>query len=85
MAQLSERGVLSATNIISIFKKRYDIQLSAGTVYPVLYVLEKDGNIKRLPNRRKKLYVLTSKGKKTIKNMRGNIGELKKMINDLLG
>jgi hypothetical protein len=32
MALLSKRGVLSATNIISIFKKRYNIQLSAGTV-----------------------------------------------------
>jgi DNA-binding PadR family transcriptional regulator len=85
MSQLSERGVLSATNIISVFKKRYNIQLSAGTVYPVLYALEREGNIRRLPNRRKKFYVLTSKGEETIKNMRGNVGELNKMINELLG
>jgi DNA-binding PadR family transcriptional regulator len=53
-------------------------------VYPVLYALERDGNIKRLPNRRKKLYVLTNKGEETIKNMRGNIGELNKMIGELI-
>jgi len=84
LAQLAERRFLSATNIILIFKKRCNIQLSAGTVYPVLYALERDGNIKRLPNRRKKLYVLTSKGKETIKNMRGNVEELNKVINELL-
>jgi DNA-binding PadR family transcriptional regulator len=84
MAQLAERRFLSPTNIISVFQKRYNIQLSAGTVYPVLYALERDGNIKRLPNRRKKLYVLTNKGEETIKNMRGNIGELNKMIGELI-
>ena len=83
MAQLSERRVLSATNIISIFKKRYNIQLSAGTVYPVLYALERDGNIQRLPNRRKKLYVLTSRGKETIENFRENIGNLNTLIDEL--
>jgi DNA-binding PadR family transcriptional regulator len=85
LAQLAERRFLSATNIISVFKKRWNIQLSSGTVYPVLYALERDGTIKRLPNRRKKLYVLTSKGKETIKNMQGNTEELNKMINELLG
>jgi DNA-binding PadR family transcriptional regulator len=84
MAQLSERTALSATNIISIFKKRYNIQLSAGTAYPVLYALEKDGNIQRLPNRRKKIYVLTNKGKAAIKDIRGNIEELHRMINELI-
>jgi DNA-binding PadR family transcriptional regulator len=85
MAQLSERRVLSAANIILILEKRSNIQLSAGTVYPALYALERDGNIKRLPNRRKRLYVLTSKGEEIIKNMREDVGELNKIINELLG
>jgi DNA-binding PadR family transcriptional regulator len=68
MAKLSERKVLSATGIISVFKKRHNIRLSAGTVYPVLYALERNGNIRRLPNRRKKFYVLTSKGKEAMEN-----------------
>jgi DNA-binding PadR family transcriptional regulator len=84
MAQLSERRVLSATNLIEIFKRRYNIQLSAGTVYPVLYALEKDGKIARLPNRRKRFYVLTDKGKASIKNIRGNVEELHKMINEMV-
>lgn len=83
MAQLSERRVLSTPNIIEIFKKHYNIQLSAGTVYPVLYKLEKDGNIKRLPNRRKRLYVLTRKGKEVIENFRENVGNLNTLIDEL--
>jgi predicted transcriptional regulator len=72
MAQLSERRVLSAANIILILENRSNIQLS-------------DGNIKRFPNRRKRLYVLTSKGEEIIKNMREDVGELNKIINELLG
>jgi DNA-binding PadR family transcriptional regulator len=83
MVQLSER-VLSATNIIATFKKRCNIQLSAGTVYPVLYTLERNGNIKRLPNRRKKLYVLTRKGKETTKYLQAHIRELHIMIDELI-
>ncbi|MBN1357397.1 helix-turn-helix transcriptional regulator [Candidatus Bathyarchaeota archaeon] len=81
---MSERRFLSAPNIIEVFKKRYKIQLSAGTVYPVLYALEKDGKITRLPNRRKKFYVLTNEGKATINNIRENVEELHKIINELV-
>ena len=85
MAELAERNVLSATNIILVFKKRYGIQLSSGTVYPVLEALERDGNIRRLPNRKKRLYVLTAMGKETIKNLQTNAGEIHKIINELIG
>jgi hypothetical protein len=64
-------------------QKRHNIQLSAGTVYPVLYALERDGNIRRLPNRRKKLYVLTSKGKETINSLQENVGNLSNLITEL--
>jgi DNA-binding PadR family transcriptional regulator len=85
LAQLGKRNVLSATNIIDILQKSYNIKLSAGTVYPVLDALETDGKIKRLPRRIKKLYVLTSKGKENIKNLQENMGDLQKMLNELLG
>jgi DNA-binding PadR family transcriptional regulator len=84
MEQLSERRVLSATNIIAIFKKRFNIQLSPGTVYPVLYALEREGKIKRLPNRTKKLYVITNKGEISIKNLQANAGDIHMMIDGLI-
>jgi DNA-binding PadR family transcriptional regulator len=85
LAELSEKKVLSATNIILFFEKRFEIQLSAGTVYPVLYALERDGKIRRLPNRRKTFYVLTSKGEEIIKDIQGSVGELYSIIDELLG
>lgn len=86
MAQLSERRVLSATNIISILEKRYNIQLSAGTVYPVLYALERDGKINRVPYyRAKRLFVLTSKGREEIKYFQTNSFCLHEMLEEIFG
>jgi len=86
MAQLSERRFLSATNIISVFRKRYNIQLSAGTVYPVLYALERDGKIKRIPYyRAKRLFVLTSKGKEEIKYFQTNSYRLNELLEEIFG
>lgn len=72
LAVLSEMTMSSATNLIAVFKKRYGIQLSPGTVYPVLYALEKENEIKKLPHRIRNLYVITKKGKKTIEDLNGN-------------
>lgn len=81
---LSERNSISATNIIEVFKKCYDIALSSGTVYPVLDALEKKGDIKRLPHRIKRLYVLTNKGKATIENLQKNVGNLNNLVTELI-
>lgn len=62
ISRISETSIVTAADIISNIKKRYDIRMSPGTVYPALYKLEGEGNIKRLPNRKKKIYVLTQKG-----------------------
>ena len=86
MAQLSEKGVLSATNIISILETRYNFQLSAGTVYPVLYALERDGKINRVPcYRAKRLFVLTSKGREEIKYLQKSSFSLHEMLEEIFG
>ncbi len=59
---LSESCIVTATDIIFAIEKHYSIQMSPGTVYPVLNRLEKNGYIKRLSSRRKKIYTLTNKG-----------------------
>ena len=84
LAVLSEMTMSSATNLIAVFKKRYGIQLSPGTVYPVLYALEKENEIKKLPHRIRNLYVITKKGKKTIEDLRMEIGNLQSMVYRLI-
>jgi hypothetical protein len=46
--------------------------------------MENDGNIKRLPNGRKKLYVLKSEGKEKLNVIRSYIGELQKVIGEIM-
>lgn len=66
MALLKKKSFLGATDIISIIEKRFNILLSAGTLYPILDTLESEGKIRRLPNRRKRIYFITNKGKETL-------------------
>ena len=68
LTRLKEATITSATDIISIIKNRYNIRISPGTIYPILYKLERNGRIRRLPNRIKKIYVLTEKGKEIIEH-----------------
>lgn len=69
MAEMSQRAGMTVPNIIDFVLKTSDIQISPGTIYPTLYLMEKKGKINKLPNRRKKTYVLTETGKKEIMNL----------------
>lgn len=76
MSMLSEKGYMSGTKIILVIWQRCAIKLSSGTVYPVLYKLEGEGKIKRLPKRRKRLYALTAQGKEILNAYRKNMVEI---------
>ncbi len=62
MTRLKEASITSASDIIATVKNRYSIQISPGTVYPVLYKLEKSEYIARVPQRYKQIFILTSRG-----------------------
>ncbi len=59
-------GSLSGYDIISVVFRRYRFLLSAGTVYSLLYKLERDGLIESFLSEKKKVYRLTNNGKFTI-------------------
>lgn len=69
MAEMSQRAGMTVPNIIDFVLKTSDVQISPGTIYPTLYLMEKKGKIIKLPNRRKKTYVLTEMGKKEIASL----------------
>jgi len=60
-------GSLSGYDVIGLMQKRYDVLMSSGTVYSLLYSLERDGLIKGIWNQRKRVYVLTEKAEQNIK------------------
>jgi len=61
------KGSLSGYDIIGLIHKRFGILTSSGTVYSLLYSLERDGLIKGVQNQRKRVYTLTQKGEQKTK------------------
>ncbi len=65
MAELRS-SPLSGYDVISLIHKKFNLLVSSGTVYSLLYSLERDGLIEGKLNDRKRVYGLTDKGEKTI-------------------
>lgn len=58
---------LGGYDFIKLVGEEFDIMLSAGSIYSVLYSMERGGLIQGTSNRRKRVYVLTDKGEATVK------------------
>jgi len=79
LAELKRRS-LSGYDFIGFIHRRFDIMMSSGTIYSLLYSLERDGLIKGASSERKRVYVLTEKGEQSI----GVVMEANKEIQELL-
>jgi len=65
LAELRTRP-LSGYDIISFIHKKHHLLVSAGTVYSLLYSLERHGLVEGTWFERKRIYKLTEKGSKKI-------------------
>jgi len=68
MAELKD-SPMSGYDVISFIHKKFRLLVSSGTVYSLLYSLERDGLIKGNFNNRKRVYALTEKGEETIQTI----------------
>ena len=59
----------SGYDFIKLVTDEFDVVLSAGSIYAVLYGMERDGLIQGESIFRKRVYVLTCKGEETIKKI----------------
>jgi DNA-binding PadR family transcriptional regulator len=75
-----KKNLVSGYDIITIIHKRFGILLSSGTVYSLLYSMERHGLIRGTWNNRKRVYALTEKAEQ---NMDAVI-KAKKEIQDFL-
>jgi len=66
LAELRKRP-MSGYNVIEFIHNKFGLLVSSGTVYSLLYSLEREKLIEGKWNERKRVYVLTEKGEKTIK------------------
>ena len=58
---------MSGYDVIAFIHNKFRLLVSSGTVYSLLYSLERDGLIKGEWTQRKRVYTLTEKGEATIK------------------
>ena len=57
---------LSGYDVMGLIHQKLNILVSSGTVYSLLYSLEREGLIKGVWNKRKRVYSLTEKGEQNI-------------------
>jgi DNA-binding PadR family transcriptional regulator len=83
MAEL-KMGPLSGYDVISFIHNKFHLLVSSGTVYSLLYSLERNGLIEGAWNERKRVYKLTEKGERTIETVLSANDKIKNFITGLL-
>ena len=83
MAKL-RNGVLSGYDVISFVNRKYHFLLSSGTIYSLLYSLERKGLVEGTWTDRKRVYKLTEKGAKAIETILHTNNGVKVLVNTLL-
>jgi DNA-binding PadR family transcriptional regulator len=79
-----QNGARSGYDIIAFVHDRFRVLMSSGTVYSLLYALERDGLITATWIERKRVYRLTSKGKETIQAIARANNEITYLASNLL-
>jgi DNA-binding PadR family transcriptional regulator len=83
LAELQD-GPLSGYDVISFIHNRFHLLVSSGTVYSLLYSLERNNLIEGTWNERKRVYKLTEKGEKTIQTIMSANDKIKNFVTGLL-
>lgn len=78
------QGEISGYDMLTYFHEKFDLLVSPGTVYSVLYTMERKGLIKAKGVDRKRIYSLTAKGEATIKAIRESSEVLESFLTRLL-
>ncbi len=84
LEELTRKEALSAPDIIDFFLKKYDIRMSPGTLYSILYKLERRGYIKVIPDKKTRFYALGDSGKTALDSLQSRLEEIQSFIISLL-
>jgi DNA-binding PadR family transcriptional regulator len=83
MAEL-RNGPLSGYDVISYIHNKFNLLVSSGTVYSLLYSLERNGLVEGVWDERKRIYKLTEKGQKTIETILSANDKIKGFMTTIL-
>jgi DNA-binding PadR family transcriptional regulator len=84
LARLRNAKLLSGYEIMGLIHQKFGFLISSGTVYSLLYSMERKGLIKGELTDGKRIYVLTDQGKGVIDDILGSKEELLKFVRTLL-
>lgn len=84
MVKLKTSGSLTGYNIMEYVQQKYKVLISSGTVYSLLYSLERKGLLKGDCVSGKRLYALTDEGLKSIQSILNSKEEIKKFVGTIL-
>lgn len=76
---------MSGYDIIRFIHKKFHTLVSSGTVYALLYSMERDGLIEGRSISRKRVYTITEKGEKTIETILKSKEEIQLFVRELIG
>lgn len=84
LKSISNNG-LSGNDIINIISKKFLTRLSPGTMYPLLYSLQKEELVEMKPEgKKRKIYKLTEKGKYLLNKELSNLFTLQEYLREFL-
>jgi len=75
---------MSGYDIIAYIHNKFGILVSSGTVYSLLYSMERDGLIRGIWAKRKRVYELSEKGERNIEAILNANDKIKSLITNLL-
>ncbi len=79
-----QNGPISGYDVISYIHHKFGFLASSGTVYSLLYSLERNGLVEGAWIERKRVYKLTEKGTKTIQTILNSQDKIKSFMTTIL-
>jgi len=79
-----KKDPMSGYDVIGLIHKRFGILVSSGTIYSLLYSMERKGLITGVWNKRKRVYALAEKGDRNIKVITNVNEEIQNFLRNIL-
>lgn len=83
LTEMRSGSLLSGYDVIALLHRKFGMLLSSGTVYSLLYSLEREGLIKGVWNQRKRVYQLTEEGEQNIQIIEKANNEIRDFLRNI--
>lgn len=84
LSRLENNGSLSGYDFINFINKEFGILISSGTLYSILYAMEREGLISGCLSQRKRVYKITQKGRELADASRKAVNAVHNLIEEIV-